>query len=383
VPDHVGPLLLRAGLITQDQLLIALAARRRSGGTLAEHIILSGAVDETRLAEFYRDRLLVPALARTDLGTVRPAVLGLIPARMAEEFRVCPVTLDREGSLILAMVDPSDTHVADEVGFFAQAFVIRAVARYSDLAWALDKHYSVVLPAAGVAAAEAAAPPEEASQPIPLTRRKTSSPILPEEPVIPLERRKTTRLVAGVPQQLPDEITDRHLGRPPAPEPSVVVELPEVSMPLDHVLAELLMAPSADDIAGIVLHFLATRCRRAAFFRVKHGRLTGRDGVGVGLHIDRLRQTSLLLDNPSLLQSIIATRLPYRGPLADAASRDFLIQAMGWAAAEAIIVPLSVRDHVVGLVYADERHAPLADDELALLAQRCGAAFERLLAERR
>ena len=35
MPDHVGPLLLRAGVITQDQLLVALAARRRSGGTLA------------------------------------------------------------------------------------------------------------------------------------------------------------------------------------------------------------------------------------------------------------------------------------------------------------------------------------------------------------
>ncbi|MCC6999342.1 MAG: hypothetical protein IT370_32315 [Deltaproteobacteria bacterium] len=391
MPDHVGPLLLRAGVITQDQLLVALAARRRSGGTLAEHIILSGAVDETRLAQFYRDRLLVPAVVRDDLAAARPAVLGLIPARMAEEFRVCPVALDREGSLVLAMVDPSDTHVADEVGFFAQAFVLRAVARYSDLAWALDHHYNVVLPApvgAGNADLTATAPPPDAlaapaAEPepaIPLTKRKAT--ILPEEPVIPLERRKA-RPQAGAPSVVTEETTDRHLGRPPAPEPSVVIELPEMSMPLDHVLAELTLATSADDIAGIVLHFLATRCRRAAFFRVKHGRLAGRDGVGLGVQLEQLRLASLSLDRPSLMQSIIATRLPYRGPLSDAASRDFLIQALGWAAAEAIIVPLSVRDHVVGLVYADERHAPLADDELALLAQRCGAAFERLLAERR
>ena len=377
MPDHVGPLLLRAGVITQDQLLIALSARRRSGGTLAEHIILSGAVDETRLAQFYRDRLLVPAVSRDDLSAARPAVLGLIPARMAEEFRVCPVALDREGSLVLAMVDPSDTHVADEVGFFAQAFVIRSVARYGDLAWALEHHYKVVLPAPAPTLAAAPAPPVEEA-PIPLVKRKPPA-LLPEEPVIPLEKRKSRPL--AVPLPVSEEPTDRH--QRSRAEPSVVLEMPEVSMPLDHVLGELMQAASADDIAGIVLHFLATRCRRAAFFRVKHGRLAGRDGVGLGVNVDRLRNTSLSLERPSLLQSIIAARLPYRGPLSDALSRDFLIQALGWAAAEAIAVPLSVRDHVVGLVYADERHAPLLDDDLALLAQRCGAAFERLLNERR
>jgi hypothetical protein len=366
---------MRAGLITQNQLLDALAARRRQGGTLAEHLVRAGAVTDDRLADFYRDRLLVPLVSRPDLAAARPPVLARIPAKMAEEFRVVPVSLDRDGNLLIAMVDPSDTHVADEVGFFASSSVVRAVATYGDLSWALEHHYQVKLPQAPRRAdpskdTDRVRPPLPASPDRPLLLTKPKPKILPEEPVIVLDKVK-----APPPAEVIADVTDRYQ-RVPA---SVVVDLGhEAGSALKGTLSELEAARTEADVSAALLRFIAGHCRRAVFFRVKRGTLAGQGGLGTGVVTERLQRARLALDRPSVFQSLVQTRLPYRGPVSDATSRDFLIQALGWAPTSALAVPLTVHGHVVGVVYGDEQRSPLPDDELGEVTRRAQSCLERL-----
>ncbi|MBI5478908.1 MAG: hypothetical protein HY906_08635, partial [Deltaproteobacteria bacterium] len=191
-----GLMLLRAGLITHEQLARANQSRRQHGGTLGCHLVALGFATEDQLADFFRHRLMVPRIGQDALATIAKKVIAIVPPDMAAEFRVVPVSVDREGNLTLAMADPSDTHAVDEVGFFTGHFVMRAVTTEAAIAWALDKYYSIptaaiptllgaLAPAAMPTPPAAVAPPPNAAAPEPipaeardgevvlLTRRKT------------------------------------------------------------------------------------------------------------------------------------------------------------------------------------------------------------------
>lgn len=149
-----GSLLIRAGLIRPEALDAARRARNESGGTLAEHLVLSGAVSDETLTQFYRERLLVPRVSNSKLAALPDHVITQIPGDMAAELRVVPVALDRDGNMTVAMSDPSDTHAVDELGFFTDHYVVRAVASQRQIAWGLAHYYNIMTPMAKVMLAE-------------------------------------------------------------------------------------------------------------------------------------------------------------------------------------------------------------------------------------
>src|SRR5688500_12802176 len=139
--DDAGALLVRTGLITDQALLAARQSRAQAGGTIGEHLVLSGIVADEALTEFYRSRLLVPRVNPNTLARLPANVVEAIPLDMAIEFRCVPVALDREGNLTCAMSDPSDSHAVDEIGFFTSKYVVRAVATQMQIAWCLAHYY--------------------------------------------------------------------------------------------------------------------------------------------------------------------------------------------------------------------------------------------------
>src|SRR5262245_40656272 len=160
--DDAGPLLARAGLLTEPQLKTAYQTAARNNQTLVEQLVGSGAVDEERLCEFFRERLLVPRVSAADLERVNRRVAGLIPADMAVAFRCVPLAADSHQNLALAMADPSLTHAVDEVRFWTSMTIYRVVAPARAIARALEQHYAVRTPLA-----PPAPPPRERSKPAP------------------------------------------------------------------------------------------------------------------------------------------------------------------------------------------------------------------------
>jgi hypothetical protein len=148
VAEDPGFLLVQAGLVRDDQLLTAREARAQGGGTLGEHLVLAGVVDDDALTDFYAARLVIPRVAPDELARIPASVLRRIPADMAAEFRVVPIASDGELNLTLAMSDPADKHVVDEVAFFTGTYVVRAVATQLQIAWCLAHYYGVMTPLA-------------------------------------------------------------------------------------------------------------------------------------------------------------------------------------------------------------------------------------------
>jgi MshEN domain len=139
--DDAGALLVRSGLIAAEHLAAARATCAEVGGTLGEHLVAAALITDEALTEFYRSRLLVPQVNPNSLARLPKDVIAAVPADMAVEFRVVPVSIDREGNLTVAMSDPSNRHAVDEIAFFTGRYVVRAVATQMQIAWCLAHYY--------------------------------------------------------------------------------------------------------------------------------------------------------------------------------------------------------------------------------------------------
>jgi hypothetical protein len=396
--DSAGALLLRSGILTPDQLMAAHAARQQEGSTLGYHLVRMGLVDEEKLAEFYRHRLMVPRLKREALERIKLKVIERVPRDMAGEFRVIPADVDKEGNLTLAMSDPTDTHAVDEVAFFTGQYVMRAVAAESDIEWALAKYYGILRPPTHTShshggfvkedtkpyhVAPVAAPAPVEQEPAILLTKKKAMPQAEPKPA-GSGKRKSTQPRRTAPRPAPVIHRGPQAAGPvPAPQPPPVrpkskpIDRPVMLQLLD-VVDQVRKAHDRDAVARWMLDFLQGLYTRTAFFVVKKGAIATFDARGQ-LSTAALRALTIPLDSPSLLHDVIASRTPYRGPLEAGAVNNKIAHALSEVPAELVLVPVSVRARTIGVIYADGPKVSVPDGVLDRLAIEAGAAYERIL----
>jgi hypothetical protein len=153
-----------------------------------------------------------------------------------------------------------------------------------------------------------------------------------------------------------------------------------------EVIRELEHTRSRDEIVEVMISYLAETHHRAGFFVTRHAVPGGAGELGVFAITPRpvaMPSATLRLDRSSTLQDVVGTRLPYRGPMHDDASRAFLISVLGACPAEILLVPVTVRERVVGVLFGEHRQRHTFDDQLALAARAAGMALERILRSRR
>ncbi len=113
----IGRILLKRRLISPEELERQLATQKnaRDGVPLASRIASSGVVPETEVLRALSEQFGVPGI---DLNMVSIALehLDMVPREVAESSRVLPV-LVRDDRLFLAMANPHDKRVIDELEF--------------------------------------------------------------------------------------------------------------------------------------------------------------------------------------------------------------------------------------------------------------------------
>src|SRR5687767_9321772 len=113
----IGRILLKRRAISPEELDRQLEAQRvaQDGVPLASRLAESGVVSETDLLRALSEQFGVPGI---DLHQVAIPIdtLGLVPREVAEASRLLPV-LARDERLFLAMANPNDKRVIDELEF--------------------------------------------------------------------------------------------------------------------------------------------------------------------------------------------------------------------------------------------------------------------------
>jgi len=143
----LGDLLVKAKLVTSEQVEAALQSQRDEGGKFGEALIRIGAVTEQDITETLSQQFGVPSI---DLAhfEIDPAIIKVVPGEVARKYGVLPVN-KTGATLTIAMSDPTNVFAMDDIKFMTGYNVEPVVASEASLRRAIDKHYgtprSVVL----------------------------------------------------------------------------------------------------------------------------------------------------------------------------------------------------------------------------------------------
>jgi hypothetical protein len=140
--ESLQTLLVRRSILSIDQIAEASAGAQRNGGTWLEQLLSDGVLDEERLVEWISFEGKVPRCELAQLSSVPPHVIAQIPPEVALEHRLMPISIEQDGYLQVAMVDPIDASAIEEVEFFSGLRLIRHVALATTIAWALHRYYA-------------------------------------------------------------------------------------------------------------------------------------------------------------------------------------------------------------------------------------------------
>jgi hypothetical protein len=171
---QLAEILIQAGLVSEESIRAARLAAEEKGGSLPFQLV-QGGLDESALVQTVGRALRMPTVSLRG-KKIDPEVLRLVPPEFADRYGCLPLFVKEESGsrvLYLAIEDPTDRAVADDVSFRVGMRVLVVVAGPLELRRTLR-------------AAGARAFPLRPAEPEPLAEQPISTrdtePILAERP---------------------------------------------------------------------------------------------------------------------------------------------------------------------------------------------------------
>lgn len=136
---RIGDLLIQNGMITEEQLMTALAEQKKTGRKLGRTLTDLGYVDEDGLLNLLSRQLEIPFVQLRHYQ-FNQELIKKLPETHARRFRA--IVLDeQQGELLIGMADPMDLMALDEIGRTVKQPTRQAVVRESELLDTLDIVY--------------------------------------------------------------------------------------------------------------------------------------------------------------------------------------------------------------------------------------------------
>jgi general secretion pathway protein E/type IV pilus assembly protein PilB len=140
---HIGQILISQGILTEDQLRIALLEQLKTHQPVGKLLVNLGFVSEATLRDALSEKLGLQSVDLTQI-VVDSMALKLVPREFSKRHTVFPVALDREArKLIIAIADTNNIVALDQVraqlrGEFALEM---RLAGESEIGRAIDQYY--------------------------------------------------------------------------------------------------------------------------------------------------------------------------------------------------------------------------------------------------
>jgi type IV pilus assembly protein PilB len=222
--EPFGELLVRRGVVSQDDVAQALIVQRDSGKRLGETLVDMGALSERELVLVLADLLHMPVVdLRRDNRT--PETIAILPEEVVREHMAMPIRLDDDG-LQVAVSDQPSVAVRALLSQATNHPIRFVLAPESDIQWAIDSSYRAI---GGVDTLVTAFEAVEGARKK-VTETTEAEVVADDAPIVQV----VTRILT---QAKRDRASDVHI------EPSQ--DVVRVRFRIDGALKEVLMLPSS------------------------------------------------------------------------------------------------------------------------------------------
>jgi len=430
---RLGVLLVRAGAVSEESVHRALAVQGFTGGRIGTLLLERGSVSEDDVGRALAEQHGCEYIPWRTLASLPPAVVAALPAKFAIRHSALPVEVG-EGFVRVALRDPSNLRILDELFFVTGKKIVPAAAPEVRIYQALEKCYGERrTPRFAILAEKLSRPvaPQVVKKPLPPPPDfSTAAARPPGAPVVERPAQADEQLVSqtwtvpdapavgwgGVPppppsvaDTEPESIPWEELpgsehwpapagnghsaplpppAQPPVPwrrtgaaprEPGPAA--PVAGMPSPADFGEMLAARDRDGIFDAALRALRRRFARSAVFAARADGVVGWSGAGERVDIRALRAVEIPWSDPSVFLNVRMGQAFYLGPLPPLPRHDALAAALGGWPNECVVQPVRMRDKTVAFLYAECAGAQGATPaDLTYLRELAGAAAAALAA---
>ncbi|MBN1881262.1 MAG: hypothetical protein JW885_03730 [Deltaproteobacteria bacterium] len=141
---RLGEFLIKHGLITEQQLDEALNKQFQTGERLGRILVGMGVVSENKILSALRVHLGCPMINLKKKKDIPQQVLNLVPYDLAKRSQAIPLSVvsHKDGhELLVAMSNPMDTDLIDDIEFVSGCTVKPVLALDTDISHALTRFY--------------------------------------------------------------------------------------------------------------------------------------------------------------------------------------------------------------------------------------------------
>lgn len=382
--------MVKARVITEEQLEEAINSQVIFGGRLGTNLIELGYIDELTLSKFLSSHHGVPYIDLPGKVSIDPEALKLIPKSIAQKHKVFPLKLEGK-SLHLVCLDPSDLSAIEEIKFITgknlQLYVAPEVRIYA----VLEKLYGI----------------KRDIRFITLSRRDTEEFIrehkaqlkgITAEPVKKPEKAmdlppELKPLEGG--EELAGPVLLEEVAETPVVEPvEEIIELTEevveekpIALGFQDAITLLERATSREEIGKVLLGFCMSKFTRTVLFTVQRKRALPWDCLGSDLDRNKVLRFVIPLIQPSTFKLVYDTKCHFIGPFQNTLINDEFLRLLGKGRPlSALIMPVIFKGELVLMLYCDngpDEYVSTDIGEIMILAQKVPAVFEELVKRRK
>ncbi len=129
--DSIGTVLADSGLVTEGDLARARSRQAETGESLSEVLVDSGLVREVDMVRAIAAHTGIEFVNLNET-TIDPGAAALIPESLARRYAVIPIGFEQD-ALIVAMADPANVLVVDDVRAITGLRIIAKIATRADI----------------------------------------------------------------------------------------------------------------------------------------------------------------------------------------------------------------------------------------------------------
>ncbi len=137
---RLGDLLIQQGLLTDEQLKLALEQQKATGRKLGRIFVESGYVTEEGISQALARQLRIPFIDLKHFSP-KPELIKLLPEAPARRFRALVLDQLPDGRLQVGLSDPTDLQAYDEITRLVRREIDLAVVTESQLLNTIDRVY--------------------------------------------------------------------------------------------------------------------------------------------------------------------------------------------------------------------------------------------------